>query len=173
MNIVTGQVLTHSSVNVDNAPELGEQQMEEFERGLPDSFHENKHRRVTTMAVSQKHIKVNDMKMFDTEMIYARAMALQCSVRNYDTKNLMAHELSPRPASMFDDSGAMKVSKTKSVLNNDLKVEVARRQQLMLHSWTDVQCCGSCHGQQEELFRTFWTTSDVTSKVIWNPVMCT
>ena len=28
-------------MNVDNAPELGEQQMEEFERGLPDSFHEN------------------------------------------------------------------------------------------------------------------------------------
>ena len=105
VNIVTGQVLTHSSVNVDNAPELGEQQMEEFERGLPDSFHETIHRRVTTMAVSQKHIKVNDMKMFDTEMIYARAMALQCSLRNYDTKNLMAHELSPRPASMFDNSG--------------------------------------------------------------------
>ena len=65
--------------------------------------------------------------MFDTEMIYARAMALQCSHRNYDTKNLMAHERSPRPASMFDDSGAMSVAKTKAVLNNDLKVEVARR----------------------------------------------
>ena len=122
VNIVTGQVLTHSSVNVDNAPELGEQQMEEFERGLPDSFHETIHRRVTTMAVSQKHIEVNDMKMFDTEMIYARAMALQCSLRNYDTKNLMAHELSPRPASMCDGSGAMKVAKTKFVLKNYLKV---------------------------------------------------
>ena len=39
----------------------------------------------------------------------------------------MAHELSPRPASMFDDSGAMKVAKAKAVLKNDLKVEVARR----------------------------------------------
>ena len=39
----------------------------------------------------------------------------------------MAHELSPRPASMFDDSGAMKVAKTKAVLKNDLKVEVVRR----------------------------------------------
>ena len=137
VNIVTGQVLTHSSVNVDNAPELGEQQMEEFERGLPDSFHETIHRRVTTTAVSQKHIKVNDMKMFDTEMIYARAMALQCSLRNYDTKNLMAHELSPRPASMFDDSGAMKVAKTKSVLKNDLKVEVARRHAAVDASFLD------------------------------------
>ena len=137
VNIVTGQVLTHSSVNVDNAPELGEQQMDEFERGLPDSFHETIHRRVTTKAVSRKHIKVNDMKMFDTEMIYARAMALQCSLRNYDTKNLMAHELSPRPASMFDDRGAMKVAKTKSVLKNDLKVEVARRHAAVDASFLD------------------------------------
>ena len=122
VNIVTGQVLTHSSVNVDNAPELGEQQMEEFERGLPDSFHETIHRRVTTMAVSQRHIKVNDMKMFDTEMIFARAMALQCSLRNY--------ELSPKPVSM-------KVAKTKYVLKNDLKVEVARRHAAVDASFLD------------------------------------
>ena len=91
VHIVTGQVLTHHSLNVDNTPELGTQQMDEFERGLPGSFHETIHRRVTTMAVSQKHIKVSGMKIFDTEMIYARAMALQCRQRNYDTKNLMAH----------------------------------------------------------------------------------
>ena len=101
--------------------------MEEFERGLPGSFHETIHRRLTTMTVSQKYIKVSGMKIFDTEMIYSRAMALQCSQRNYDTMNLMAHELSPRPASasIFDDSGAMKVAKTKAVLKTDLKVEVA------------------------------------------------
>ena len=129
VNIVTGQVLIHPSFNVDNALKLGTRQMEEFERGLPGSFHEtiHKRRRVTTMAVSQKHIKVSGMKMFDTEKIYARAMALQCSQRNYDTKNLMAHELSPRPASMFDDSGVIKVAKTKAVLKNDMKVEVAWR----------------------------------------------
>ena len=115
--------MTHPSLNVYNAPELGTQQMEEFERGLPGSFHETIHRHVTTMAVSQKHIQVSDMNMFDTQMTYARAMALQCSQQNYDTKNLMAHEPSARPASMFDDSGAMQVAETK----NDLKVEVARR----------------------------------------------
>ena len=54
VNIVTGQVLTHPSLNVDNAPELGTQQMEEFERGLPGSFHETIHRRVTTEAYQSK-----------------------------------------------------------------------------------------------------------------------
>ena len=39
----------------------------------------------------------------------------------------MAHELASRPASMFDDIGAMKVAKTKAVLKNTLKVEMQRR----------------------------------------------
>ena len=47
--------------------------------------------------------------MLDTDMIFARAMTLQCSQRNYDTKHLMANELARPPASMFDDRGAMKV----------------------------------------------------------------
>ena len=49
------------------------------------------------------------MKVLDTNMIFARAMALQCSQRNYDTKYMMAHELARRPTSMFDDRGALKV----------------------------------------------------------------
>ena len=78
-------------------------------------------------AIAQRQGKVNNMKILGTEMIYARAMALQCSQRYYDTRNLMAHELAFRPASMFDDSGAMKVAKTKAVLKNTLKVEMERR----------------------------------------------
>ena len=39
----------------------------------------------------------------------------------------MAHERASRPASMFDDSGAMKVAKTKAILKNTLKVEMERR----------------------------------------------
>ena len=71
--------------------------------------------------------KVSSMKIFDTEMIYAQDMALQCSKRNYNTQNLMSHELASRPASMFDDSGAMTVAKAKSVLKNNLMVEVPWR----------------------------------------------
>ncbi len=39
----------------------------------------------------------------------------------------MSHELASRPASMFDDSGAMTVAKAKSVLKNNLMVEVPWR----------------------------------------------
>ena len=39
----------------------------------------------------------------------------------------MSHELASRPASMFDDIGVMKVTKTKAVLKNTVKVEMERR----------------------------------------------
>ena len=49
---------------------------------------------VSTMTVfSQKQVKVNNMQILDTNIIFARAMALQCSQRNYDTQHLMANEL--------------------------------------------------------------------------------
>ncbi len=64
------------------------------------------------------------MEFFDTEMIYAHAMALQYTQRHYNTQNLTLHELASRPALMLDESGPMRVAKTKYVLKNNLKVEV-------------------------------------------------
>ena len=133
VNIVTGQVLTHPSLNVDHATELGTKHMEEFERTWPATFHETLHKCVTTMAaIAQRQGKVNNMKILGTGVIYARAMALQCSQRYYDNRNLMVHELASRPASMFDDSGAMKVAKTKAVLKNTVKVQMERRHAFIL-----------------------------------------
>ena len=74
----------------------------------------------TMAALAQKQVKVSNMKILDTNMIFARGMTLQCSQRNYDTKHLMAHELARRPASMFDDRArAMKVA--------NLTVDLSRR----------------------------------------------
>ena len=75
VNIVTGQVLTHPSLNVDNATELRTKQMEEVERTWPASFHATLHKCVATMAaIAQRQGKVNNMKTLGTEMIYARAL---------------------------------------------------------------------------------------------------
>ena len=60
VNIVTGKVITHPSVNADDAPTLGKSQMESFEDRWPESFHEPIHNKVNTMALSRKHIKVAD-----------------------------------------------------------------------------------------------------------------
>ena len=54
-------------------------------------------------TLSEK-VKAINIMILDTNMIFARAMTMQCSQRNYDT--VMAHELARRPATMFDDRGA-------------------------------------------------------------------
>ena len=125
-------------------------------------------------AIAQRQGKVNNMKILGTEITYARAMALQCSQRYYDTRNPMAHELASRPASMFDDSGAMKVAKTKAVLKNTLKVEMERRHAEVDASFLDgCAVLWSCYGLQVELCKTSSTTSVDTSKVIWIKVVYT
>ena len=60
----------------------------------PSSFHGTLHKCISTMAaLPWKQVKVNNMKILDNNMIFAQAMALQCSQRNCDTKHLTAHEL--------------------------------------------------------------------------------
>ena len=126
VNIVTGQVISYESVNVDAAYEIGTNQMNTFENGWPESFHETIHNSVKTMSTGRKHIKVAGKKVYNPEIIYARAMALQNSVRGFNTNDLMAHELSPEPASMFSEDG-MRISTTKATLKNKLKVEISAR----------------------------------------------
>ena len=77
------------------------------------------------MSLTRKHIKVGDSKVFDTETIYARAMGLQRTSRQVDTDQLLSHELTPYPASMFGDDGHMREAKTKSNLKKALQVEIS------------------------------------------------
>ena len=97
VNIVTGQVISYESVNVDAAYEIGTNQMNTFENGWPESFHETIHNSVKTMSTGRKHIKVAGKKVYNPEIIYARAMALQNSVRGFNTNDLMAHSPAVKP----------------------------------------------------------------------------
>ena len=42
-------------------------------------------------------------------------------------KDVFGHELAPVPTSMFDDTGDMRIAKSKSTLKNILQVEVSDR----------------------------------------------
>ena len=127
VNVVTGKVVTHPSVNVNDAVTLGENQMNAFEKSWPSGFHDTISKTVRTMAVTKNHLKVGDVKVFDTETIYARAMGLQSGPRSLYVDSIMAHELSPYPTSMFDADGQMREAKTKANLKNAIKVEVSSR----------------------------------------------
>ena len=126
VNIESGLVITDKLINVDKSESIGLKQMEEFEQGWPGSFHETLHRTVKTMASSRKRIRLGDQEVVNRETVYARAMGLQNSLRDFDTRNLMSYELSPEPASMFDEKG-MKIATSKSVLMKQLRVDVSSR----------------------------------------------
>ena len=84
VNVVTGKVVVHPSVNVTNAAIHGENQMETFEKSWSGGFHDTITKKVITMAVNRKHVKVGDVKVFETDAIYARAMGLQSGHRRLD-----------------------------------------------------------------------------------------
>ena len=82
-----------------------------------------------TMADNRKLVKVGEVKVFDTNTIYVRAMGLQSGQCSLDADDIiMTHELSPCPTSMFDvDDGKTREANTKSNLKNAIKVEVSSR----------------------------------------------
>ena len=127
VNVVTGKVVTNPSLNVSNALQLEIAQMEHFEGSWPNGFHDTIPKVVNTIGLSRKHIKVGDIKVFDTETIYARAMGSVRSSRVLDNNQLLSHELAPHPPSMFDSTGHMREAKTKASLKNALKVELSER----------------------------------------------
>ena len=86
--MVTGKVVCHSSVNVNYAIMVGKKQMETFEQSWPEGFHDTIPRKVVTMSVGRKSMKVGDAKVFDTETMYARP-----SKQNYITGILLQYYL--------------------------------------------------------------------------------
>lgn len=126
LNIVSGQI-ANDTVNVHNAVAIGTKQMQEFESGWPKKFNDTISKRVTTISDSKKHIKIGTKKIFDTTVIYSRVIGIQASSRDIDIENVLSHELAPVPTSMFDDSGVLRICKSKSDLKNRLFKESSSR----------------------------------------------
>ncbi len=61
VNIGTGKIVSDPSLNVDNAMEIGNREMQSYEQGWPLSFYNTLHKSVRTMASPRTHIKVGDI----------------------------------------------------------------------------------------------------------------
>jgi hypothetical protein len=115
VNLATGLVLPEH-VNVHNTLSIGTRQMKSFEEGWPSSFHSTIPKIVVTGATAKKHVNVDGTKVFDIGLIYSRVIGLQASSRPVDINQVLSHELSPVPTSMFTDSGNMRICKSKGSL---------------------------------------------------------
>ena len=81
---------------------------------LPDGFYKPLSSCVTPMKKLKKSIRVNEVDVIDTSLIYSRVIALQLTNEALTIENIFCYELSPIPTSMFEDKGAMKLAKSKS-----------------------------------------------------------
>lgn len=99
--------------------------MAEFESGWPTSFNKTLTKKVTLMTSTKKSIKLDGRPVYDTELIYTRVICLQ-QYRDIDIKDVLSYELSPVPASLFDESGAMR-AQSKAILKTKLQVEQSSR----------------------------------------------
>lgn len=125
VNILTGYVELKAGVNVDKSSEIGHSQRVKFGKNLPAGFHDPISKQVLTMKPSKNSIRVGQKLVFDTQVIYLRAMVLSQDRTAHDlsTETLLTYELAPVPTSMFADDGSMRTTK-KSDLKNKLKVTV-------------------------------------------------
>ena len=70
------------------------------------------------MSVNRKALKIGSTRVVDLGLHQSRGIQLD---------KVLHHELPPLPTSMFDETGIMRLSTTKSTLKNKLQVEVPWR----------------------------------------------
>ena len=61
-------------MNVHHAREIGTTEMVAFEGSWPQGCHEAIKKMVVTMNGSRKHVKVEELEIYNTETIFARVM---------------------------------------------------------------------------------------------------
>ena len=157
LNVVTGLHAT-DKVNADESIKIGREQMTEFESGWPTSFNKTLTKNVTMMTSAKKSIKLDGKPVYDTELIYTRVICLQ-QYRDIGITDALSYELSPVPASVFDESGAMR-AQSKAVLKTKLQVEQSSRIQRV----PDAVIIDGC----AMLWTVHWPTSGTVEEYVVN-----
>ena len=94
------------------------------------------------MIINKKSVKVGDIEVYNTEIIYARVMCI-LSTNRIKLDEVLKYELSPRPNSLFKENGNMRLAKSKSTLKNNLQVEMSARLQVPLADGCALLCLDS------------------------------
>ena len=123
INIVTGKI-SNKNVNVEDAVQIGEAQLQEFESACPTGFYQTIKMKVITMNEEKKQRGVDPMEQCDSGLIFERVTALM-STRAINLNDVMKNELAAVLTSIFDEkSGELRISNSKSILKRRLQAEV-------------------------------------------------
>ena len=113
--------LSTKEINVDSYKTVGETQLELFISDLPDGFYKLLTAAVLTTKKLKNSMKVNEVEVIDTSLIYSRVIELQLTNGGREVENVFSFELSLVPTSLFDDAGDMRSAKPKSSLSEIAK----------------------------------------------------
>ena len=91
-------------MNVHNSLKIGQEQRSKFEASWPGGFHSPIKNEIMTLKSSKKSVKVGEVEIFNTEVIYSRVMCL-LSIGRIELEEILKYELSPVPLSLFDSNG--------------------------------------------------------------------
>ena len=98
VNIVSGRICP-GEVNVHDAVDRGQAQMEEYEASWPEGFHQPLKKRVHPMKECKKTTRIYTAEQFDSGLILARVLGLLNS-RDVKVEQILSYELATVPASM-------------------------------------------------------------------------
>ena len=116
--------LSNKNVNVEDAVQTGEAQLQEFESACPTGSYQTIKRNVITMKEGKKKRGLDSMEQCDLGLIFARVMALM-STRAIKLNVMLKYGLAAVPTPIFDEkSGELRISTSKSILKRKHQVEV-------------------------------------------------
>ena len=153
INSVTGKI-SNKNVTVEEAVQIGEAQLQEFESACPTGFYQTIKRKVITMKEGKKGKKkrgVDTMEQCDLGLIFARVTALM-STRAIKLNGMWKYELAAVPTSIFDEkSGEIRISRSKSILKRKHQVELTnpsiRIRDAVVIGGCAIQYSVCCNGQ--------------------------
>ena len=111
---------------------IGILQMTEFQRNLPEGFHEKLSSKVVIMLNRKKSKNFEPIKTFNTDLIFSYVVYM-ASTDHHEFSAFYNYEFAPVPVSLFKRYWTCKINinkiytSKKSVLKNKLKVEVLSR----------------------------------------------
>ena len=134
----------HTNINVEDAVQIGEAQLQQFDSACPTGFYQTIKRKVITKKEGTEKLGADPMEQCNSGLIFVRVTAL-VSIRAINLNDVLKYELAAVPTSIFDGkSGELRISKSKSILKRRLQVEVTTTETLWL--LMDVPYSGCSNG---------------------------
>ena len=120
----------------------------QYESTWPGGFRDTVPKKVRTMAITKKHIKVESAKVYDTNLSYSCIIGLQASGWDMNLSEVLKYGLAPIPTSMCTNIGEMRLTTRKT--SSKLKSQEDMHPKQPVSSLIVQPYCGWFTGQHKE-----------------------